>query len=145
MKAEADSGKLSNLFTERVIVNRKNYSGFTYKTMHRGVTITMSNIRTYYWIPSLRKITKSIIKKCHHCVRYRVMPFPRPKPRALLKQRTQQCYPFQVIGVDFAGPIYYRSKSKAISKSCILLFSCSLSRAIHLELVPNLHTSLLRV
>ena len=28
-----------------------------------GVMIKMSNVRTYYWIPSLRKITKSIFKK----------------------------------------------------------------------------------
>ena len=39
-----------------------------------------------------------------------------------------------------SGPIFYISKNKAISKSYILLFSCSVSRAIHLELVPNLTT-----
>ena len=38
------------------------------KTMHGGVTITMSNIVTYYLIPSLGQITKSIIEKYHHCV-----------------------------------------------------------------------------
>ena len=62
------------------------------------------------------------------------------KPGPLPKQRTQECHPFQVVGVDYAGPIYYRSKIKAIWKSYILLFSCSVSRAIHLELVPNLTT-----
>ena len=110
------------------------------KTMYGEVTITMSNIRTYYWIPSLRKIAKSIIKKCHHCVRYRAMLFPNPKLRPLPKHRTQECRPFQVIGVEYAGPAYYRSKNKAISKSYILLFSYSVSRAIHLKLVPNLST-----
>ena len=107
--------------------------------MHGGVTITMSNIRTHYWIPSLRKVVKSIIKKCHHCVRYRAMPFPSPKPGPLSKQRAQECHPFQVIGVDYAGPIYFSCKTKAISKSYIL-FWCSVSRAVHLELVPNLTT-----
>ena len=95
---------------------------------------------TYYWIPSIRKITKSIIKKCHRCVRYRAMPFPRPKPGPSHKQRTQECHPFQVIGVDYAGPIYFRSKNKVISKSYISSFSCSVSRAIHLALGPNLTT-----
>ena len=46
--------------------------------------------------------------------------------------------PFQVIGTDYAGPIYYRTKSKKESKAFILLFSCSLNRAVHLELTPNL-------
>ena len=97
----------------------------------------MSNIRTYYRITSLRKITKSIIKKYHHCVRYRVIPFPIPKSGPLLKQRTQECHPFQVIRVGYAGPIYYRSKNKVIPKPYMLLFSCVVSRAIHLKLEPN--------
>ena len=66
------------------------------------------------------------------------MLFPSPKPGPLHKQRTQECYPFQVIGVGYTGPIYYRSENKVISKSYILLFSCSVSRAIHLDLLPNL-------
>ena len=42
------------------------------------------------------------------------MLFPSLKPGPLPKKRTQECYPFQVIGVDYTGPIYYRSKNKAI-------------------------------
>ena len=48
---------------------------------------------------------------------------------------------FQVIGTDYAGPIYYCTKSKMESKAYILLFSCSLSRAMYLELTPNLKTN----
>ena len=33
------------------------------KTIHRRFAITISNIRTYYWIPSLKKVTKLTIKK----------------------------------------------------------------------------------
>ena len=68
------------------------------------------------------------------------MSFPSPKSGPLPKQRTQECHQFQVMRVDYAGPIYCRSKNKAISKSFILLFSCSESRALHLELVPNVST-----
>ena len=64
------------------------------------------------------------IRNCHHCVIYTAMPFPRPKPGTLPKQRIREYHLFQVIGVDYVGPIYYRSKNKAISKSYILLFSC---------------------
>ena len=39
-----------------------------------------------------------------------------------------------------SGPIFYISKNKAISKCYILLFSCSVSRAIHLVSVSNLTT-----
>ena len=49
--------------------------------------------------------------------------------------------PLQVIGTDYAGPIYYRTKSKQECKAYILLFLCNLSRAVHLELTPNLTTN----
>ena len=48
------------------------------------------------------------------------MSFPNPKPRLLPKQRTQECHSFEVMRVDYGGPIYDRSKNKAISKSYIL-------------------------
>ena len=44
---------------------------------------------------------------------------------------------FQEIGTDFVGPIYYRTKTK---KESILIFSCSVSRAVHLELISNTTT-----
>ena len=72
---------------------------------HGEVTITMSNIKTYYWIPSLRKITKSIISKCHCCVRYRALHFLSPTPGPMPKQSTQECHPFQVIEEDYGGTI----------------------------------------
>ena len=57
------------------------------------------------------------------------------------KDRTEQCFLIQVIGVDSAGSIFYRSKTRKDLKAYILLFSCSVSRAVYLELVSNLTTS----
>lgn len=50
--------------------------------------------------------------------------------------------PFQVvIGTDFAGPFYYRAKkTQKESKVYILIFSFSVSRVVHLELIPNKRT-----
>jgi len=47
---------------------------------------------------------------------------------------------FEVIGVDFAGPIRYKCSKKTEGKSYLAIFACSLSRAVHLELLPNLET-----
>ena len=49
--------------------------------------------------------------------------------------------PFQVIGVDFAGPLRYRKKPKTEGKAYILLYACSLTRAMYVDLVQNLETT----
>lgn len=43
-----------------------------------------------------------------------------------------------MVGVDYAGPIAYKVSKKKEGKAYILLFACSLSRAIHLELLTDL-------
>ena len=47
---------------------------------------------------------------------------------------------FEVIGTDFAGPILYKLTPRRQGKAYLVIFSCSLSRAVHLELVPSLKT-----
>ena len=42
-----------------------------------------------------------------------------------------------VQGVDFAGPVKYLSKSKREMKAHIVLYACCLTRAVYLEILPN--------
>ena len=55
----------------------------------------------------------------------------------LPSDRTTGTRPFQVIATDFTGPILYRTKNRDEKKAYILLFTCSLTRSIHLELLPD--------
>jgi len=48
--------------------------------------------------------------------------------------RIEGSYPFQVVEVDYAGPILYKASKNLEGKAYILLFACSLTRAVHLEL-----------
>ena len=54
--------------------------------------------------------------------------------------RTQGSRPFQVIGVDYAGPIKYKKRGKVKGKAYIVLYACSLCRALYLHLVSSLET-----
>ena len=51
--------------------------------------------------------------------------------------RVQQTEPFSITGVDYAGPLYVREHNGEI-KSYICLFTCAVTRAIHLEVVTDL-------
>ena len=64
-----------------------------------------------------------------------------PPPGPLPTDRTHGAAAFEVIGTDFAGPIIYKLSAKREGKAYMVIFSCSLTRAVHLELVPNLETS----
>ena len=59
----------------------------------------------------------------------------------LIDLRTEGSTPFEVIGVDFAGPIKYRIRAKTEEKAYLALCACSLTRGLLLEVLPNLATS----
>ena len=109
-------------------------------TLQGGVVLTMTNVRSNYWIPTLRKLSKSVVRKCYGCKKFNSLPYSEFKLGPLPNEKAEQAMPFQVIGTVFVGPIYYRTKTKKESKAYILTFSCSVSRAVHLELIPNTKT-----
>ena len=47
---------------------------------------------------------------------------------------------FQVVGVDYAGPLKYRKKSGKDGKAYIVLCTCSLTRVLYLELTSTMET-----
>lgn len=88
-------------------------------------------------MPRLRRVSKRVIRACYGCKKLQVSAFANPPTASLPTDRTVRSVPFKVLGVDFAGPITYKLSPKKEGKPYILLFACSLTRAIHLELLPN--------
>ena len=66
-------------------------------------------------------------------------PYRVPDPPPLPKIRVQDATPFTVTGVDFTGALHIRGKS-GIENAYICLFTCASTRAVHLEVVPDLST-----
>jgi len=98
----------------------------------------LSTGAAYLWVFT---VTKKIVKSCHGCQRFRPQAYTSPPPGNLPRDRTEGRTPFQVIGVDFVGPLTYRKKPKTEGKAYILLYACSLTRAMYVDLVPNLETT----
>lgn len=57
----------------------------------------------------------------------------------LPRDRVTESPAFETIRVDFAGPLYVKSKGSG-EKAYIALFTCAVTRAVHLELVSDLST-----
>ena len=68
------------------------------------------------------------------------LPYHFAKPGALSKDRIEKCFSFEVVGTDYAGPIYYKALNKSELKVYILLFFCSITRAVYIDLVSNFTT-----
>jgi hypothetical protein len=101
----------------------------------------MANVRERFWVPKIRCLVKRMRSNCHGCVRFRAQAYNKPPPGKLPPTRTQGSTPFQVLGVDFAGPIRYQSKAKAEKKAYLVLYGFKLTRAVHLELLRSLEVA----
>ncbi|XP_011858095.1 PREDICTED: uncharacterized protein LOC105555679 [Vollenhovia emeryi] len=114
------------------------------RTLHGGLQLTLTALRSEYWIIRARSLIKSVIHRCVVCVRERAsiptqlmgnLPAVRvsPPPRS-----------FSHCGVDYAGPLHVRaSAGRGVTsrKAYVALFVCLSTRAIHLELVSDYSAS----
>ena len=110
-------------------------------TLHGGVGLTMAKVREQYWIPRLQQQVKRVIKQCHSCKRFQAVALATPPIRQLPLERTKGSGAFEVVRVNFAGPIKCLKLSRKEGKAYLVLFACSLSRALYLEVLPNLETA----
>lgn len=106
-------------------------------TLHGGVAATMSQVRQKYWIPKLRSLVKSIRYACNYCKKYRAKALSAPATSALPTFRMEFTEPFHATGVDFAGPLLYKSGKHETSKAYVALFTCASTRAVHLRLCKD--------
>ena len=110
------------------------------RTLQGGVDITMTEVRRKYSVLKLRQLVKRIRHRYHGCRRFHVKAFNQPPPGLRPEDRTKTARPFEIIGIDYAGPISYRIISKSQGKAYILLIACSLTRGIYIEVVKEITT-----
>ena len=84
---------------------------------------------------------KRIVKKCPGCKPFQATALTVPPPGLLLRDRTEGSIPFQDVGVDYAGPIKFKATEKREGKAYLILYACSLTRALYLDLARSLETS----
>ena len=107
---------------------------------HQGLNSTITEYSRSYVTPRLRQNAKKILSSCIPCRKINSRPF-RSEEGPLPDFRSSEARAFDRTGIDHCGPLYVRDKSKV----WILLFTCAVTRAVHLEVVNSLnetHTSL---
>lgn len=112
---------------------------FHKKSNHSGKDTTLSEIRAAgYWILRARTVVNHVI---HHCVTCRRLRFPpgRQKMADLPADRMEIAPAFTYVGADLFGPFYIK-EGRSEKKRWGCLFTCLVTRAIHIEVVTNLST-----
>ena len=100
----------------------------------------MAKVRERHWVPRLRRLVKRIVEKCPGCKRFQAAALAVPPPGLLPRDRTEGSTPFQVVGVDYAGPIKFKATERREGKAYLILYACSLTRALYLDLARSLQT-----
>ena len=109
------------------------------RVMHGGVKATFTELRSRYWLVRGRQLVKKILHKCVVCRRFQARPYCPPPAPPLPSFRVNEARPFSYTGVDFAGPLYVRDTiASASRKVWICLYTCCVTRAVHLDVVPDM-------
>ena len=117
------------------LISKKFVARARLKTLHEGVSHTIAEVRERFWISKLRHFTKRVTHKCYGCKRFRACPAAVVGDLPL--DRTSGSRQFQLIGLDFAGPLIYIKKGKQEGKTYILVYSCNLTRAVYMDLMRD--------
>ena len=104
---------------------------------HSGTADALATLRDRYWILKGRQMVKKVIHSCVTCNKLERAPYSSSVPPDFPNFRTSEDPPFCHTGIDFAGPLFVKSKNGS-EKAYVCLFTCCSMRAVHLELTPDL-------
>ena len=110
------------------------------KVHHNKLRCTLAELRSRFLVLQGRQKVKQIIGKCQVCRKLEGPYFRTPAAASLPNFRVTESKPFTNVGIDFAGPLFVKSEDGKMRKAYITLFTCSATRGMHLELVPDLNT-----
>ena len=122
-------------FTNLVIYNAHS------RVFHSGLQSTVTQLRRRFWIPKIRQVVKSLVRKCVTCLKVMGNSYRLPIQAPLQKYRVNEAPPFSITGVDFTGALLVRNRDGREKKAYVCLFTCAITRAVHLEIVEDLTTT----
>ena len=109
------------------------------KALHQGKGITLNEIRSSgFWIIGGGTMVSRPIHQCVTCRRLRAK-VQQQKMADLPADRLTPTPPFTYCGVDYFGPWYVKEGHKELKRYGVL-FTCLVTRAIHLEVANSLET-----
>ena len=105
---------------------------------HAGRGHVLAVLREKYWVIGASAAVRHCLHKCVFCRRFRAVPAEQ-RMANLPKERVNPAPPFTYVGVDYFGPFHIKER-RSVLKRYGALFTCLVSRAIHIEVSNTLNT-----
>ena len=86
----------------------------------------------------MRQYLQRLLRCCVTCRKLIYKPYKAPESPPLSKVRVTEVPPFTITGVNFTGALYFKGPASGENKVYICLFMCTVTRAVHLEVVSDL-------
>lgn len=113
------------------------------RLFHAGPKLLLSSINQKYWLTSGMRQVKKITHKCLDCFKLKAKA-AQQLMGSLPRQRVTASRPFQIVGIDYAGPLDVKNsriRRALVSKGYVCIFVCFTTKAIHLELASDLSSN----
>lgn len=108
--------------------------------LHAGPQLLLSNIRQSIWVIGGRNLAKKTVHECIKCFKFKPKFATSPMGQ-LPQERINMSFPFEITGIDYAGPYLIKDRKLRNSKmiKCYMcVFVCFSTKAVHLEIVTDL-------
>ena len=79
------------------------------RVMHGGVKLTLTELRSRFWIVQGRQFVRKLLYECVVCQRLEGRPYVAPPPPPLPQFRVKGEPPLTYVGIDFVRPLYVKS------------------------------------
>ena len=105
-----------------------------------GLQHTRHVLQQTFWITSARSAIRRVISHCYDCRRQHAYG-TQPQMSVLPEFRfpTERPFPFRATGLDVFGPFASKTADQ-YHKRYAMIFTCLITRAVHLEMCPDVST-----
>ena len=109
---------------------------------HYGPTLLLSSVGSRLHVVGARQLARAVCRSCTTCWRTSAKTEHQMMGQ-LPSQRVVPHFPFQVTGVDYAGPLTIKkghTRKPVLLKSYLAIFVCFATKVVHIEVIEDLST-----
>ena len=109
-----------------------------------GVQHTLAELQKRFWIPQAVSYVRAVLSKCEICQNLNAQVLHQkmaPLPLHRIPHPSERIDTFYTCGIDCAGPfLTVQGRGKPREKRYMLLFTCTMYRAVHIEMLKAMDT-----